>query len=146
MARPTPDQDLPEALLEALRPLQHRLNAQRTLSVGKLGILRHLTRTGRATAGELATRIRVSPQAISLSTRELEGLGLIVRTRDEDDRRRSWFALTDVGRERYEQEHLAGRMWLEKAIDERLGETERRALAAAVPAFRRLAEEDADGC
>lgn len=143
MTRPTPDPDLPGRLLDALRPLQRRLHAERTLSAGKLGILRHLIDIEHATSGDLARRLHVSPQAVSLSTRELEGLALIVRTQDEEDRRRHWFAITDAGRERYEQEHLAGQAWLAQAIAQRLTTSEARALAAAVPALAKLVDEDA---
>lgn len=138
------DPDLPGQLLDALRPIQRRLQAERTLSIGKLGILRHLTETDRATAGELAKRLRVSPQAISPATRELEDLELIARHRDDEDRRRIWFAITDAGRARYDHEHLAGQAWLAQAIAERLTATQAQALAAAVPALVELVAEDVD--
>lgn len=138
------DPDLPGRLLDALRPIQRRLHAERTLSVGKLGILRHLTETDRATAGELAKRLHVSPQAISLSTRELEDLELIVRAKDDEDRRRSWFAISEAGRERYDHEHRAGQVWLAQAISERLSTADARALAAAIPALAKLVDEGAD--
>lgn len=144
MTHQTPEDDLPGLLLEALRPIQRRLHAERTLSAGKLGILRRLVETDRATAGDLAKRLHVSPQAVSLSTRELETLGLIARARDDEDRRRIWFAITDAGRVRYEQEHLAGQVWLERAIAEQLTRAEVRALAAAVPALAKLVDEGAD--
>lgn len=144
VTRVTPEGDLPGLLLEALRPIQHRLHAERTLSSGKLGILRRLVETDRATAGDLARRLHVSPQAVSLSTRELEGLGLIARARDDEDRRRIWFAITDAGRAWYEQEHLAGQAWLERAIAEQLTRDEVRALAAAVPVLAKLVDEGAD--
>ncbi|NYG58876.1 DNA-binding MarR family transcriptional regulator [Nocardioides daedukensis] len=133
MADPTP-----RLLLEALRPLQRELNARRTLSIGKLGILRHLSVDGPATTGQLATRIRVSPQGISLATRELEELGLIERTQDEADRRKVWFRITEQGRERHDQESFAGQDWLEQAIRDRLTPTEATALTAAIPALLRL--------
>lgn len=138
------DPDLPGLLLDALRPIQRRLHAERTLSIGKLGILRHLTESDRATAGELAKRLHVSPQAVSLSTRELEGLELIVRARDDEDRRRIWFAITEAGRARYDQEHRAGQDWLARAISERLSTTQAQALAAAIPALVTLVDEGAD--
>lgn len=127
-------------LLDAIRPLQRQLAAQRSLSAGKFGILRRLTETTRATTGELAGRIQVSPQAVSLSTRELEELGLIVRERDDEDRRRVWFVLTEAGRTRYEQEHVAGRAWLAEALDQHLTGAEQRRLAAAVPLLNKLTE------
>src|SRR3546814_13778212 len=96
------DLSTPRLLLEALRPLQRELNARRTLSIGKLGILRHLSVNGPATTGQLATRIRVSPQGISLATRELEELGLIERPPDDSDRRKVWVRITGPGRGRHE--------------------------------------------
>lgn len=112
--------------------------------MGKLGVLRHLKEHDRATAGELAARIRVSPQATSLSTRELEELGLIERTRDDEDRRRIWFTLTDAGRARYEAEHRAAHAWLSSAIESRLTAAEARKIAAAIPTLLKLTEDDAD--
>lgn len=144
VTRQTPKGDLPGLLLDALRPIQRRLHAERTLSSGKLGILRRLVETDRATAGDLAKRLHVSPQAVSLSTRELEDLGLIARARDDEDRRRIWFAITNAGRARYEEEQLVGQVWLERVIAEQLTRAEVRALAAAVPALAKLVDEGAD--
>lgn len=132
--------DTPRLLIDVLRPLQRELNSQRTLSLGKLGILRHLAETDRATTGELATRIQVSPQGVSLATRELEELGLIERTRDDDDRRKVWFVITDAGRSRREVELRAGEGWLATAIETKLTAAEAKALAKAIPALGKLTE------
>lgn len=131
---------LPSALLATIHPLQRQLNTQRTLSMGKLGILRHLAENDRASTGELAVRINVSPQAISLAARELEDLGLIERARDERDRRRWWFVITTAGRERCVAEHRAGETWLARTMAERLTEAEVQSIAAAVPALAKLTE------
>ncbi|WP_235734587.1 MarR family winged helix-turn-helix transcriptional regulator [Nocardioides alcanivorans] len=144
MPRKQPDSSVPRLLLDALRPIQRELNAQRTVSTGKLGILRHLVDGDRATTTELAARIRVSPQAVSLATRELESLGLIARTQDAEDRRRAWFVLTDAGRARYDAELLTGVDWLAKAIDQRLTADEAQRLADAIPALAKLTAEDLD--
>src|SRR3546814_11440577 len=98
------DLSTPRLLLEALRPLQRELNARRTLSIGKLGILRHLSVNGPATTGQLATRIRVSPPGISLATRHPEEPGLIECTQHTPDQRKGWFRITDQGHVRH---HLA---------------------------------------
>jgi DNA-binding MarR family transcriptional regulator len=135
---------LPDRLLETIRSLRRRLDAERTLSAGKLGILHHLTEVPRATAGELARRLRVSPQAISLAARELEALGLILRNQDDEDRRRVWFALAPSGRARYWEENSAALTWLSGALDERLTPAEVHALAAALPVLAKLVDEGAD--
>jgi DNA-binding MarR family transcriptional regulator len=48
---------------------------------------------------ELAVVVQVSPQAISLATRELERLKIVVRVPDSADRRRIWIELTELGRQ-----------------------------------------------
>ncbi|MET3721853.1 MULTISPECIES: MarR family transcriptional regulator [unclassified Arthrobacter] len=138
---PATDPVLTHSLFDALHPLLRKLNAERTISPGKVGVLRHLAEHGRATTSELATVVRVSPQAISLSARELEGLGYVVRVADPADRRRAWLELTEAGRQKLHLELSAGRGWLDRAIKERLTPAERKALAAAIPALRNLATE-----
>jgi DNA-binding MarR family transcriptional regulator len=135
------DQLLIRSFFEALHPLLRRLNAQRTLSPGKLGVLRHLAEHGRATTSELAAVVQVSPQAISLSARELERLGFVVRVPDAGDRRRTWIELTDAGGQKLAQELAAGHAWLDRAITERLAPEERKTLEAAIPVLRKLGSE-----
>jgi DNA-binding MarR family transcriptional regulator len=135
------DQSLTHSLFEALHPLLRQLNAERTISPGKIGVLRHLSERGRATTTELATVVRVSPQAISLAVRELEGLGFVERATDAGDRRRTWIGITPAGRQKLALESSAGHGWLGKAVSERLTPAERKALAAAIPALRNLGAE-----
>ncbi|MEV0075291.1 MarR family transcriptional regulator [Nocardia neocaledoniensis] len=125
---------------EVLHPIARRLLAGRTISTGKLGVLGYLSTRGRATATTLATVQTVSPQAIATAVRELEALGLVVRTPDSEDRRRVWVEVTDAGRARLGEERAVGLDWLARAIDERLTDEERAALGRALPALRRLAE------
>lgn len=124
---------------DALRPLIRRLNNERTMSLGKAGVLAHLSEHGRATASELAAAERVSPQAITIAVRELEGLKLVERTPDGVDRRRIWVQLTDEGRRRLEEEYAAGHSWFAEAIGTRLSDDERAILLAAVPVLRKVA-------
>ncbi|MFI8975342.1 MarR family winged helix-turn-helix transcriptional regulator [Nocardia asteroides] len=123
---------------EVLHPIARRLLAGRTISVGKLGVLGYLSTQGRATATTLATVQTVSPQAIATAVRELEALGLVVRTPDSEDRRRVWVEITDAGRARLSEERAIGLDWLARAIAERLTDEERAALDSALPALRRL--------
>ncbi|MEV0685206.1 MarR family transcriptional regulator [Nocardia sp. NPDC050378] len=124
---------------EVLHPIARRLLAGRTISAGKLGVLGYLSTHGHATATTLATVQTVSPQAIATAVRELEALGLVVRTPDSADRRRVWVELTDAGRARLIEERAVGLDWLSRAIDERLTDAERDALGEALPALRKLA-------
>ncbi|KAA9135792.1 MarR family winged helix-turn-helix transcriptional regulator [Microbacterium caowuchunii] len=143
-----PPRDAPSALatelLEALRPLSDRLAAVRTLSAGKIGILRQLAIRGRATTSDLAGEVRVSQQAVSLAARELEELGYLARSPDPDDRRRTWLSLSEAGHRRLADELAAGSSWLAAAIEDSLTAAQRRELAAAVPALRALGRANAD--
>ncbi|NUL47822.1 MarR family transcriptional regulator [Cellulosimicrobium funkei] len=131
-------------LLEALLPILHRIHVERTLSPGKVGILRHVAEKGRASTAELAVKVQVSPQAISLAARELEGLGLVERVPDETDRRRSWIHATEAGRLKLAEETRTGRAWLYGVIRERLTPEERQTLASAIPVLRKLTAETAE--
>ncbi|HKU30693.1 MAG TPA: MarR family transcriptional regulator [Arthrobacter sp.] len=126
------------SLFDTLLPLLRRLTAERTLSSGKLGVLRHVAEHGRTSTTELAAVVRVSPQAISLAARELERLELVARVPDAEDRRRVWIELTDAGRQKLVQESAAGHGWLDQAITERLTPEERRTLENAIPVLRKL--------
>ena len=138
------DQALTHSLFEALHPLLRQLNAERTISPGKIGVLRHLAERGRATTSELAVVVQVSPQGISLAVRELVGLGFVERAPDADDRRRVWIEITQAGRQKLALESSAGQGWLDRAVTERLSPDERTALAAAIPALRKLGAEPAN--
>ncbi|GAA4045982.1 MarR family transcriptional regulator [Arthrobacter methylotrophus] len=129
------------SFFETLHPLLRRLNTERTLSPGKIGVLRHLTEHGRATTTELAAAGHVSPQGISLAVRELDRLGLVVKIPDSEDRRRIWIELTEAGRQRLLQESSSGREWLARAINEKLTPQERTTLEAAIPVLQKLGSE-----
>lgn len=129
------------SLFDTLLPLLRRLTAERTLSSGKLGVLRHVAEHGRTSTTELAAVVRVSPQAISLAARELERLELVARVPDAEDRRRVWIELTDAGRQKLVQESAAGHGWLDQAIMERLTPEERRTLENAIPVLRKLGSD-----
>lgn len=125
-------------LREALRPLWRHLNAHRTLSMGKVGILSRLEQRGPMAATDLAPLERISHQAVANAAGELEKMGLVSRTPDPGDRRRTLVALTDAGRERLSTERLAGQDWLAHAVAEQLDDADRAALATAVPLLLRL--------
>jgi DNA-binding MarR family transcriptional regulator len=129
------------SFFDALRPLLRRLDAERTLSPGKLGVLSHLAAHRQAASSELAAVVQVSPQAISLAVGELERLGFVVRVPDDEDRRRTWITLTDEGRQKLAQEMAAGHAWIDRAVAERLTGEERKAMEGAIPVLRKLGSE-----
>jgi DNA-binding MarR family transcriptional regulator len=125
-----------------LHPIWRRLTADRTISVGKLGILGYLTKNGPATASTLASSEKVSPQAITTAVREMENLGLLVRTPDEHDRRRIWIEVTEAGRLRLAEERAVGADWLQEAISARLRPDEETILEQVIPILHKLVSDD----
>lgn len=130
--------DLPEQMYEALSPLLSLIRTARSISPGKLGVLHILATEGQASAARMRQAIGVSQQAISLTTKELEGLGLIERHRDESDRRKLWFQLTDAGRRKLENEIQLGQRALMQAIGEYLSNEEFSLIRAALPALKKI--------
>ena len=114
------------------------MNSERSISLGKMGVLSRLANDGAATANALSAALHISPQAIALVVRELESLGLIIRTPDTADRRRLWLEITEEGRARLAFERGAGSGWLDDAVNENLSAEERATLAAALPVLRKL--------
>ncbi len=135
------EQATAQVLREALRPIWRQLTTGRTISVGKIGVLAYLSKHGQTSASTLAAAEKISPQAIANAVRELESLGLVARTPDEQDRRRIWIELTDAGRERLAQERSNGLDWLEHAIAERLTNEEKKTLDSVVPILRKLVDD-----
>ncbi len=77
-----------------------RVVEQRNLSFAALDVLTALRRVGppyRRTAGDLAASSLVSTGGTTLRAGKLEEAGLILRERDENDRRIVYLRLTDVG-------------------------------------------------
>ena len=139
-----PDSNLAAEFRSAIRPLVRRFNRERTVSLGKSGILNHLNEQGPATASELAASERITPQAVAVALRELEELSFVTRARDEIDRRKMRVQITEQGRTSLEQEHQAGTRWLADALEERLNVSERATLSSAVPVLRKLMQEPVD--
>lgn len=129
---------LSEQMHEALSPLLSLIRTALSISPGKLGILHTLAIEGRASAARMRQAIGVSQQAILLTTKELEGLGLIERHRDEADRRKLWFQLTDAGRQKLEHEIQLGQAALMQAISENLSDDELSLIRAALPALKEI--------
>lgn len=139
-----PDPNPVASFREAIRPIVRRLMRERTLSLGKSGMLTRLMEHGPATASELAAGEQISAQAVAVALRELEELGCISRTRDETDRRKVHVAITDVGRAAVVADRSAGTAWLQDAFEHRLTPAERATLTAAIPVLHSLASAAED--
>jgi len=97
-------------LFGALRRLQQagEVHAKRLARFGgltpiQLLILRVLANEARLTASALSGRVSLSAATLSGLLDRMEEAGLLMRQRDEQDRRRQWLLLSDAGRRLLEQ-------------------------------------------
>ncbi|WP_345471508.1 transcriptional regulator [Glutamicibacter ectropisis] len=132
------DDDLPQLLFDAIFPMLGIVHSARTISPGKIGILRALAAEEHVSATQLSHAIGVSQQAISLSTKELESFGFIERHKDESDRRKLWFRLTEAGRQKLQAEIALGRQALKDAIGKELSSAELKLVRDAIPALAKI--------
>lgn len=88
---------------------------RRTTLVGKVddvtasqsAALGRLVRDGATTTAELARAEGVRPQSMGATVQALEDLGLVTRTQDPTDGRRTIVAATDAGRTARDESHRA---------------------------------------
>jgi DNA-binding MarR family transcriptional regulator len=119
------------------------LYAQRSgdqLTFIELAVLSRLHRDGPASASQLANGERVTAQAIGAAIGALHQRGLVERTPDPGDHRKTILSLTDPGRSAFtvREQTVIDRMV--EALESGCTAAERRQLAAAAPLLERLAD------
>ncbi|WP_251982675.1 MarR family winged helix-turn-helix transcriptional regulator [Streptomyces violaceusniger] len=109
------------------------------VSLSGVSVLARLAADGPESPTSLADMERVRPQAMASTLAMLEQRGLVRRTPDPEDGRRSSMAITEEGRAMLAERRSDSvhRLWA--ALDEFTPE-ERAALASALPLLARLAE------
>lgn len=134
------------ALAEALRPavlhVSRRLRqaGQRSgLSPQELMILVQVRKSPGIGVSALAGAERISRPTMSAHVKRLEAEGLIARTGDDQDGRRSGLSVTPEGQARLEQVRRDRNDWLAPRLAN-LSVEERQALADAAPILQRLAD------
>ena len=140
---PTPTAHLADDLLMVVTRLARRLRrvaASDGVTPTQRSILTTLERRGPLTHGELATAERVRPPTITAAVDRLEEHRLVVRARDDADRRIARVALTDAGRSLLAAARRERTAYLEQRL-RALPTADRAAIAAAAPALARLLEE-----
>jgi DNA-binding MarR family transcriptional regulator len=137
----------PETVAAELRPVLLRLARELRKETEQLGITsRHATllwlvkRSPGLSLAELAAEEGISPPALSGNVDRLERAGLLRRVRSTADRRRVGLELTDEGVKLLRRIRARRTTWLAGRLAELEGH-ELDALAAAVPALRRLLGE-----
>jgi DNA-binding MarR family transcriptional regulator len=125
-------------LARRLRQL-YALHRGDQVSFIELAVLSRLHRDGPATASQLANGERVTAQAVGAAIGALDQRGLVQRTPDAHDRRKTIVSLTDPGRSAFTVREQAVIDRLVQAVASGCTAAERRQLAAAAPLLERLA-------
>jgi DNA-binding MarR family transcriptional regulator len=133
-------------LLTVVGPLQRLLRRRvredwplEPLPTAQIDMLRAVKSRPGLTVGEAAFELRIAPNTASTLVNQLVAAGLIVRRQDEVDRRSIRLALTAAAEARISAWHDRRHELVHQALD-RLNGEERAAIAAAMPALRRLRE------
>jgi DNA-binding MarR family transcriptional regulator len=110
------------------------------LSGPQLTALSRLDRQGPVTTAELARREQISPQAMGATIASLEDLGLVARSADLADGRRSILSLTPEGLAAIRSGRNALVDRITAVLEESFTARETEVLAAAAPLIQRLAD------
>jgi len=110
------------------------------LTSPQLTALSRLDRLGSVTTAELARREQISPQAMGTTIASLENLGLVTRSADTADARRSILSLTAEGLAAIGSGRNAMVDRITAVLEESFTGEETEILAAAAPLIERLAD------
>lgn len=116
------------------------VSAEGELSSPQLTALSRLDRLGSMTTAELARREQISPQAMGTTIASLENLGLVARSADAADARRSILSLTPEGLAAIRSGRNAMVDRITAVLEESFASQETEILAAAAPLIERLAD------
>ena len=103
--------------------------------------LSRIDRFGPMTTAALARREQISPQAMGATITGLEQLGLLARSADEADARRSILSLTPAGLEALRSGRNAVADRVAAILEGSFTEAEIDLLAAAAPLIERIADQ-----
>ena len=134
----------PSAVASDLRvvlgQLVRRLRTEHRFPISQGAVLGRLDRQGPQSTSDLAAAERVRPQSMAQTLGDLEAEGLITRTADPNDRRRTLIDLSPAGHRELAADRLHREGWLARAIADELCDAEQEALARAVELLQRLSE------
>ena len=116
------------------------VSAEGELSNPQLTALSRLDRLGPITTAGLARHEQISPQAMGATIASLEKLGLVARSADAADARRSILSLTPEGLAAVRSGRNARVDKITALLEESFADAEIEVLAAAVPLIQRLAD------
>jgi DNA-binding MarR family transcriptional regulator len=131
------DEELRILIQKVARRIRNN-RASEDLSDSQLGALFQLEE-GDHSPGELAAHERVTPPSMNRTLNGLEQRGLVARHPADDDARRVRVSVTAAGLALIAETRALRTAWFSRQLAE-LSAEERRALEAAAPVLRRLAE------
>ncbi|RDG37784.1 MarR family winged helix-turn-helix transcriptional regulator [Streptomyces corynorhini] len=135
------DDDIAEKLRRSVGRFVRAVRARAdTVPPAQATALGTLDREGPRTIAELAAAHRVKHQSMSRTVGDLEGLGLVSRSRNERDGRSFLIAITPAGTEALEGDRRTRRRWLADTLARQLTPDERRVLLAVPDLLDRLSE------
>lgn len=134
------------ALAEALRPALLRVSRRLRLEAQKVGLsaqdallLGHISQNPGVGVSALADAEKISRPTMSAHIKRLEAEGLLARSGDAEDGRRSGLAITDAGLRKLEIIRASRNDWLAARLA-RLPAKDRALLEAAAGALLRLVD------
>jgi DNA-binding MarR family transcriptional regulator len=137
LARPsTVASDLRVVLGQLIR----RLRAEHRFPISQGAVLGRLDREGPQSTSDLAAAERVRPQSMAQTLGDLEAEGLITRTADPNDGRRTLIDVSPAGHRELAADRLHREGWLARAIADELSDADQEVLARAVVLLQRLSE------
>ncbi|MFD5451260.1 MarR family winged helix-turn-helix transcriptional regulator [Streptomyces sp. NPDC127100] len=145
-SRPTGAPDIRETanrLRMAIGAFKRRIQEVTTvdeLTNPQLTALSRLDRLGPMTTSDLARREQITPQAMGATIASLEELGLVSRSPDATDRRRSTLSLTPDGRMAVHSGRNAVVDKVTAVLEDTFTTADIETLSAAAPLIERLAE------
>jgi DNA-binding MarR family transcriptional regulator len=123
-----------------LGQLVRRLRAEHRFPISQGTVLGRLDREGPQSTSDLAAAERVRPQSMAQTIGDLEADGLITRSPDPNDGRRTLIDLSKAGHDALEADRLHREGWLARGIEDELSPDEQEVLAGAVVLLERLSE------
>jgi DNA-binding MarR family transcriptional regulator len=112
------------------------------IPISQVAVLSRIIDDDPTTAAALAAAEHVTQQAIAQSLATLERSGLVTKSPDPSDGRKSLVSATEAGRALVERITASREAWLSRAIEAALRPDERPALDTAIELLQRIADVD----
>jgi DNA-binding MarR family transcriptional regulator len=141
---PTPELDTAAQLRTVIGRLSRRLRSTAAardagLTPTAISLLLMVARVGRVRLSDLAESEGINPTMLSRAIAGMVQDGLLMRSRDEGDRRAAWVEATAAGRRLAERMRRERTSAVNQAL-ETLSEADRRRIERALPALEALSE------